>query len=70
MARQGLAVSPVRSRSLDSSVLWDSAPSGSLPRQTAIVVQEGTIQPPHLGWLFCRETSRLTSKKRSEFSLI
>lgn len=49
MARQGLEVSPLHSRSLDSSVLWGSAPSGSLPRQTAIVVQIGTINLPILG---------------------
>ena len=49
MTCQGLEVSPVHSRSLDSSVLWGSAPSGSLPRQTAIVVQVGTTNLPISG---------------------
>ena len=37
---------------LQEASAFFGVPSG----QTAIVVQIGTIQPPHSGWLFCRET--------------
>ena len=53
MAHQVL--SPVHSGDQGSSVLWDPAPPRCLPRQRTIVLEMGTIQPPHLGWLSCGE---------------
>lgn len=52
MAYQGLAVFPVHLGSQDFvCVLWDPAPLGSLPRQTAIVLEVGTKQLTSPSWV-------------------